>query len=337
MAIYQVQYRPQPILFIRKIMNPAKELLNTLFLLSLVFQNCVSLDIITPNQPIKDGQILVSNKKTFALGFFKLGNSYHRYVGIWYHQITEQTVVWVANKDNPLNDTSGVLSINGQGNLVLHTQNQTIPIWSTNVSFSVLSTNNYVAKLLDVGNLVLIQQERQHVAWQSFDYPTENWSAPQEFCDKYSSCGPNSYCKPYNGVKFECTCLPGFEPKSSHDWSLRDWSGGCLRKKQGVSICNDGEGFVKVEHLKVSNTSIAHVNMSLSLKECEQECLKNCSCIAYASTDERAERIGCLTWHGELVDTRIYLDARQDLYIRVDAVTRGTLSFFIVFNLLVFF
>ncbi|KAM3749507.1 hypothetical protein ACB098_05G190700 [Castanea mollissima] len=387
-------------------MNPAKEFLNTLFLLSLLFRNCTSLDIITPNQPIKDGQILVSNKKTFALGFFRLGNSYHRYVGIWYYQITEQTIVWVANRDNPLNDTSGVLSINDQGNLVLHTQNQIIPIWSTNVSFSVSSINNSMAKLLDVGNLVLIQQDRQRVAWQSFDYPTntilpfmklgldrrtglnrfltswkskddprtgtclcrivpigypqmylyrgqtplwrlgswtglrwsgvprmstdltfnnsfvnnqdeitimsslvnleflskavldesgivqwsswhdtrwvEYWSAPQEFCDKYSSCGPNSYCNPYNGVKFECTCFPGFEPKSSRDWYLRDGSGGCLRKKQGVSICNDGEG-----------------------------------------TDEREERIGCLTWHGNLVDARIYSDAGQDLYIRVDAVTRG--------------
>ncbi|KAM3749506.1 hypothetical protein ACB098_05G190700 [Castanea mollissima] len=386
-------------------MNPAKEFLNTLFLLSLLFRNCTSLDIITPNQPIKDGQILVSNKKTFALGFFRLGNSYHRYVGIWYYQITEQTIVWVANRDNPLNDTSGVLSINDQGNLVLHTQNQIIPIWSTNVSFSVSSINNSMAKLLDVGNLVLIQQDRQRVAWQSFDYPTntilpfmklgldrrtglnrfltswkskddprtgtclcrivpigypqmylyrgqtplwrlgswtglrwsgvprmstdltfnnsfvnnqdeitimsslvnleflskavldesgivqwsswhdtrwvEYWSAPQEFCDKYSSCGPNSYCNPYNGVKFECTCFPGFEPKSSRDWYLRDGSGGCLRKKQGVSICNDGEG-----------------------------------------TDEREERIGCLTWHGNLVDARIYSDAGQDLYIRVDAVTR---------------
>ena len=155
MAIYQFQNQPQPILFIRKIMNPAKELLNTLLLLSLVFRNCVSLDIITPNQPSKDGQILVSNKKTFALGFFNLGNSYRRYVGIWYYHFTEQTVVWVANRDNPLNDTSGVL----------HTRNQIVPIWSTNASFPVSSTNNSMAKLLDIRNLILVQQDNQRVAW----------------------------------------------------------------------------------------------------------------------------------------------------------------------------
>ena len=139
-------------------MNPAEG--NTsLFLLSLllVCPICTSLDTITPEQPLKDGQLLLSNKKTFALGFFSPGSSSHRYVGIWFNQITEQTVVWVANRDAPLNDTSGVLSINGKGNLVLHTQNQTTPIWSTDVSFSVSSTNNSMAKLLDMGNLVLVQ------------------------------------------------------------------------------------------------------------------------------------------------------------------------------------
>ncbi|KAL0012546.1 hypothetical protein SO802_007654 [Lithocarpus litseifolius] len=132
-------------------MNPAKHLLITvlLLLLSAVFQICISIDTITPNQTLKDGQILVSIQKIFALGFFSPEISNHSYLGIWYNQITEQNVVWVANRDNPLNDTSGVLSINSQGNLVLHTQNRTILVWSTNVSVSV----NSMAQLLDIGNL----------------------------------------------------------------------------------------------------------------------------------------------------------------------------------------
>ena len=147
-------------------MKPAKGLLGTVLLLSLVFRICISFDTITLNQPIKDGgDKLVSNHKAFALGFFSPGNSNLRYVGIWYNEITEQTVVWVANRDNPLNDTSGVLSINGQGNLVLHKQNQTFPIWSTNVSVSISSSNNSKAQLLDSGNLVLVQQDNQRVIW----------------------------------------------------------------------------------------------------------------------------------------------------------------------------
>ena len=136
-----------PTIFIGKTMNTAKSLLKSvlLLLLSLLFPICVSLDTITLDQPIKDGQTLVSNQKTFALGFFSPGNSNRRYVGIWYYQITEQTIVWVTNRDSPLNDTSRVLSINDQGNLVLHSQNQTLPIWSANVSISVSPTNSSMA------------------------------------------------------------------------------------------------------------------------------------------------------------------------------------------------
>ena len=148
----------------------------------------------------------------------------------------------------------------------------------------------------------------------------EYWSAPQELCDKYLNCGPNSYCDPYNVVIFKCKCFPGFEPKSSHD---------CMREKQGVSMCNNGEGFVKLEQMKVPDTSIAHVDLSLSMNECKQKCLRNCSCMAYASANESEGGIGCLTWQGDLVDTRTYPNQGQDLYIRVDAVVLGTLASFI--------
>ncbi|KAB1199621.1 G-type lectin S-receptor-like serine/threonine-protein kinase RKS1 [Morella rubra] len=53
-----------------KAMCSAKELFTSLFLLSLVFRYTVSADTVTPNQPIKNGDILISTDKTFALGFF---------------------------------------------------------------------------------------------------------------------------------------------------------------------------------------------------------------------------------------------------------------------------
>ena len=51
--------------------------------------------------------------------------------------------------------------------------------------------------------------------------------------------------------------------------------------------------------------------------------------MAYASANESEGGIGCLTWQGDLVDTRTYPDVGQDLYIRVDTVVLGTLSSFI--------
>lgn len=160
----------------------------------------------------------------------------------------------------------------------------------------------------------------------------EFWSAPRESCDNYDRCGANGYCDPSITDKFECTCLPGFEPRSPRDWFLRDGSGGCARKKQGgASTCGigNGEGFVKLARAKVPDTSKTLVEMSLSLEACERECLRNCSCTAYTNADVNAGGIGCLMWHGDMVDTRTYPTSGQDLFIRVDSITLGTtLTFF---------
>ena len=80
---------------------------------------------------------------------------------------------------------------------------------------------------------------------------------------------------------------------------------------------------MKVTLVKVPDTSKARVNMSLSLKACEQQCLRDCSCTAYTSADESHGGIGCLTWHGDMVDTRTYQLSGQDLYVRVDSSTLG--------------
>ncbi|KAK8517367.1 hypothetical protein V6N11_034277 [Hibiscus sabdariffa] len=132
-----------------------------------------SADTITVDHFIQDNNddAIVSSGNTFALGFFNPGNSRNRYVGIWYYQIPDKTVVWVANRDNPIKDNSGILRIDGRGNLALFQGNQTLPVWSTNIAIS--GTGNSIAQILDSGNLVLLQNDnRRAVLWQSFDYHT---------------------------------------------------------------------------------------------------------------------------------------------------------------------
>ncbi|XP_050108995.1 G-type lectin S-receptor-like serine/threonine-protein kinase RKS1 isoform X11 [Malus sylvestris] len=419
-----------------------------IFLVILPSSLSVAIDAIIPNQPLRDGDVLLSTTKIFALGFFSPGDSHNRYVGVWYNKIPIQTIVWTANRDNPIIPISGagLLAIHGDhGGLVIYGKDQNTPLWSANVTVS--SPNNYaIAKLLDTGNLVLLENNgsSQTVLWQGFDYPSDtvlplmkiglnrrsglNWilkswkshddpssgtfsyeidptgflqvimyngrtkwfragpwtgkglsglpeitsnshrsfvnnkdetylvytvpngsvftrgvvdesgtfqrfvwrgqenkwievsSNPSEWCDYYGQCGPNSNCDPYSNYNFSCLCLPGFEPKFPRDWSLRVGWGGCLRKS-GASTCQKGEGFVKVAHVKVPDTSWARVNMSLSLKGCEQECRKNCSCTAYTSADERDGGKGCVTWYGDLIDARTFSNVGQDLYVRVDAAT----------------
>ncbi|XP_058189435.1 G-type lectin S-receptor-like serine/threonine-protein kinase RKS1 [Rhododendron vialii] len=418
-------------------MNPEKWVLN-LLLPFLFFKFCTSIDTLTPTQSIKDNDVLVSSGETFALGFFSPGNSSRRYVGIWYNKISEQTVVWVANRDSPINGTSGVLSLNRDGNLVIYDNTQNRTIWHTNVS-----AVSYSARLLDSGNLVLFRgdSESGNVVWQSFDHPTntllpnmklgldrrtglewsltswksrddpgigeysyrvepnelpqlilfkgsirvwripawlerpkraisiligtyvnnrdqvysfytpinasnlltvfldelgslkmltwvgrwvEFYSVPEDQCVYYGRCGAYGYCDSNNGQEFECTCLPGYEPKSVEEWYLRDASGGCVKKREALSMCGNGEGFVKVANARIPDTSKAHVSMSLNEPECKDECLRNCSCLAYTSDAEAGARGNCITWYENLMDVRRHVrrfpSGGLDLYVRVDAV-----------------
>ncbi|XP_056159861.1 G-type lectin S-receptor-like serine/threonine-protein kinase RKS1 [Syzygium oleosum] len=424
-------------------MNPRRMSLHILFS-CLLLHLIDSSDNLAPNNAMKDGDVLISKERKFALGFFSPGNSSLCYVGIWYYGQPEQTVVWVANRETPVSDTSGVLAFDHYGNLVIHEKNGSFPIWSINVSSMALN-NSTTAQLLDSGNLVLIHDLSKVVIWQSYDYPTDtflpsmklgldrrtglNWFMtswkpeddpapgscsfkfeptgypqrflykdqvpywwpgpiiekrqgslarmannfiynitivnnamevslmyavinvsvlsryvvhesglvkhfiwhneeqrwtefnyhPKELCDYYGKCGPNGICGANNADHFACTCLPSFEPKFPGDWYLRDGTGSCKRR-QGVSMCQSGEGFVKVKRLKLPDTSTAHVDMGLSLKECEQECLRDCNCTAYSSANESFGEYGCLKWYGDLVDTRGFSNLGQDLYVRVNAI-----------------
>ncbi|XP_040361748.1 G-type lectin S-receptor-like serine/threonine-protein kinase At1g11410 [Rosa chinensis] len=148
------------------------------------------------------------------------------------------------------------------------------------------------------------------------------YSHPTEWCDYYGQCGPNTNCDSEKDYKLACTCLPGFESKSP---SLSVGESGCIRKA-GASTCQNGEGFVKVARVKIPDSSTAYVNMSMSLEECKQNCLMDCSCTAYTSADDRGGGIGCVTWHGDLMDMRTFSDIGQDLYVRVDVTSLGLLT-----------
>ncbi|KAJ0044436.1 hypothetical protein Pint_04387 [Pistacia integerrima] len=128
-------------------------------------------DIINLGQSIRDGETLISSFQSFELGFFSPGKSNKRYLGIWY-KISPSTVVWVANRNNPLEDEYGNLTVSNEGNLLLLNRDKSI-IWSSNSS---RVPENPVVQLLDSGNLVLREStgtSSESYMWQSFDYPSD--------------------------------------------------------------------------------------------------------------------------------------------------------------------
>ncbi|KAF6156813.1 hypothetical protein GIB67_017347 [Kingdonia uniflora] len=134
-------------------------------------QSSTATHILTSSQPLIDGNTIVSQDGTFELGFFSPGDSSNRYVGIWYKKIPIQRVVWVANRNSPLNDSLGVLKIEEDGNLVLNRGKNAV--WSSNASKSM---EYPVAELLDSGNFVLRDVNDGNSTsylWESFDYPSD--------------------------------------------------------------------------------------------------------------------------------------------------------------------
>ncbi|MCD9642917.1 hypothetical protein HAX54_029966 [Datura stramonium] len=122
-----------------------------------------SSDSISINQFLQDSETLVANNKRFKLGFFSPENSTNRYVGIMF-TVQSPSVIWVANRDKPLQDSSGTLTISEDGNLVIM-NGQNKSLWSSNISPAL---RNSTAQLLDTGNLVLKDNSSGRVLWESF-------------------------------------------------------------------------------------------------------------------------------------------------------------------------
>ncbi|KAK7328005.1 hypothetical protein VNO77_22099 [Canavalia gladiata] len=130
-----------------------------------------STDTLTSTQVLRTNQTLISKNQLYVLGFFKRINS-RWYLGIWYNaNFVDGTVVWVANRDNPLTNKKGFLKMGKNGNMVV-VDPSGINVWSSNQT----RAKNPVIQLLDTGNLVVREgntSDPRKYVWESFDYPTD--------------------------------------------------------------------------------------------------------------------------------------------------------------------
>ncbi|KAL5698212.1 hypothetical protein ACHQM5_029281 [Ranunculus cassubicifolius] len=210
---------------------------------------------LTPSQNISDGQFLISEGGTFRLAFFSPSiNSTKRYLGIWYNLIPVRTIVWVANRESPVYDTSGVLKVSTEGYIVITNRTESV-IWSSN---SPTAMENPVLEFLDSGNLVLRDVnnlDSTSYVWQSFDYPSDtflpgmklgwnfktgmhryltSWKSSDDpsygdftygtnltaYTETEIRNGPNKYYRsgPWNGVRFSGT--PDLRPNSLFEFDF---------------------------------------------------------------------------------------------------------------------
>ncbi|KAL6333336.1 hypothetical protein AAG906_028521 [Vitis piasezkii] len=160
-----------------------KSVIALLLLLSVIcFGFCTAIDTMTSTRFIEDPETLVSDGSAFKLGFFSLADSTNRYVGIWYSTPSLSTVIWVANRDKPLNDSSGLVTISEDGNLLVMNGQKEI-FWSSNVSNAAPNSS---AQLLDSGNLVL-RDNSGRITWESIQHPSHSFLPKMKIsADTYS-------------------------------------------------------------------------------------------------------------------------------------------------------
>ncbi|GFP80333.1 g-type lectin s-receptor-like serine/threonine-protein kinase at4g27290 [Phtheirospermum japonicum] len=335
---------------------------------------------INNSHSISDGETIVSPSGMFELGFFSLGNSTNRYLGMWFKNITVRTYIWVANGQVPLTTRSGVLRFTKPaGNLALFNDTNGTVVWSTNTS---RSARYPYARLLDTGNLVLdptgypqilnkrgeaivkrvgpwngarfsgakgtrngptLRMNKNEVKYMeenedpsvatmlkllpdglvqrwTWDYVTGSWAVlnlTKDECDSYNMCGAHASCDNGKPPASYCGCLDKFVPRDPVSWGRTDWSDGCVRRTP-LNGCRGGDMFLKYSGIKMPDARNCTVNDQITLlSECEEECLRNCSCTAYTVLDIREAVSGCLFYHGDLIDIRVMAQGGQDLYIRL--------------------
>ncbi|RWR88188.1 G-type lectin S-receptor-like serine/threonine-protein kinase isoform X1 [Cinnamomum micranthum f. kanehirae] len=306
-----------------------KTFFESLLLVAFIFfpTNCTSIDTITPIQSLRDGETLISAGEKFVLGFFSPDNSStNRYVGIWYDKIPVQTIVWTANRENPVKNSSGVLIIKG-GNLVLvdggHSNNSTL--WSTNVS---TAANYSSATLTALGNLVLTD-DQERTLWESFDYPT-NTFLPRMKLGLNRRTGLNRFLTSWKSTTdptpgefsfgVDSTGVPQYFLKSGSDriWRSGPWNGqrlsGLLAMNRENSytwsyVANDDELYMTYD----SNNSLTNLvldnsgssqrliwndkkrSWDLRSESTQDRCDRYATCKAYGSCDpNRVVECECL-------------------------------------------
>ncbi|CAL1358330.1 unnamed protein product [Linum trigynum] len=144
-------------------------LVPTVLLLFSIPPSSLAANTLTQGGPVVNSSAsLVSPNGLFTLGFRR--SAVGSYLGIWYINATSG-FFWVANRDVPIRDGSGSLSLDQNGTLKL-----TYSGGGAIVNlYSDSRRRRLIATLDDTGNFVVSDVDSGDLLWQSFDSPTNAW------------------------------------------------------------------------------------------------------------------------------------------------------------------
>ncbi|KAG6661344.1 hypothetical protein CIPAW_03G167100 [Carya illinoinensis] len=144
------------------------------------------------------------------------------------------------------------------------------------------------------------------------------WSQPKTQCEVYAFCGAFGSCDQLSQPF--CKCLKGFAYKSTKDWNLLDYSGGCVRKTPLQCENTSPANGQKDKFLTMPNMNLpvqAQFFWVGTVAGCESSCLNSCSCTAYAYDVNN-----CSIWTGEIFNLKQLTEndiGARTLYLRLAA------------------
>ncbi|AAC13895.1 T1F9.5 [Arabidopsis thaliana] len=294
----------------------------TFFASLLLFTNTIFISFsfaiagINKESPLSIGQTLSSSNGVYELGFFSFNNSENHYLGIWFKGIIPRVVVWVANRENPVTDSTANLAISSNASLLLYNGKHGVA-WS---SGETLASNGSRAELSDTGNLIVIDNFSGRTLWQSFDHlgdtmlPFSALMYNLATGEKQVLTSWKSYTNPAVGdfvlqittqVPTQALTMRGSKPYwRSGPWAKTRFTGENSTKK-------DANFFHPVANIKPPD--FYEFASAVDAEGCYKICLHNCSCLAFSYI----HGIGCLIWNQDFMDTVQFSAGGEILSIRL--------------------
>ncbi|KAG2663575.1 hypothetical protein I3760_16G037900 [Carya illinoinensis] len=165
--------------------------------------------------------VLTSPNGVFSAGFYSVGDNAYCFA-IWFasrpSRSQDRTVVWMANRDQPVNGRKSKLSLLRTGNLILSDAGK-FTVWETNT----ISISSLELVLYDTGNLVLRTLGGENL-WESFHFPTDTL-LPQQLLTRntklVSARSHTNYSSGFYKLLFDidnvlCLIYDGAEVSSSY-------------------------------------------------------------------------------------------------------------------------
>ncbi|XP_037446145.1 G-type lectin S-receptor-like serine/threonine-protein kinase At2g19130 [Triticum dicoccoides] len=167
---------------------------------------------------------------------------------------------------------------------------------------------------LDISGLIKVNVWSQsNQSWQTV------YTEPTHPCLPPATCGPFTVCS--GNPHPSCDCMPNFSQKSPQDWEFQDRTGGCIRNTplhctSDKNITSSTDMFQPISQVTLPYNPQSIVAATQS--QCEEACLRTCSCTAYSYNASR-----CSVWNGELLsvslDDGVVYTSKDILYLRLAA------------------